>query len=247
MPDASSFIKRRKQITAITNERIGYILWYVAECYNILQRVQPLPTYSRSFVAGNTTHKFEDYLKFKFVDDYLIPNKPLLKSKASALDEITFQSETQKTYTDTKDNKEKPDKIDIYVNKLGLQNEWNQSDEHIYFAIECKRISGTNSYTEYLKDIEKLTTRNHTNLRLPFEGMIAFIEPTTITHTIASTQITNRLKKSTTITTTQYLALTSVNTDFDACYLSKHNKSFGKKNPFAVYHLFFDYSANVVD
>jgi len=247
MIDASSFIKNRKQVAAITQDRIGHILWYIAECYGLLQKTKPLPTFSKSFAATKTTHKFEDFLKFKFVDNYLIPNKSLLQKKASALEEITFNSETQKTYIDSKDGKEKPDKIDIYVNKLGLQNEWKQSDEHVYFAVECKRINDTQSYGEYVGDIEKFTSRNHTNLRLPYEGMIGFIEDAKITHAIASTQITSRLKKSQSVVTTDYLTTISVNSGFNAGYFSKHNKSFGKKNPFTLYHLFFDYSGNVVN
>lgn len=247
MLNASTFIKNRKQVTAITSDRIRHILWYVAECYNILQSSKPLPTFSKSFVADKTTHKFEDFLKFRFVDNYLIPNKPLLQCKVSALEEITFQSETQKPYIDSTDKKEKPDKIDIYINKLGLQNEWKQSDEHIYFAIECKRIQDSSSFTGYIGDIEKLTTRNHTNLRLPFEGMIGFIEDSSITHSIASTKVTNKLKKSNTIKTSQYLASESVHNGFDACYVSMHNKSFGKKNQFTLFHLFFDYCKNVIN
>ncbi len=247
MSSATVFIKNRKQITAITNERIGHILWYVAECYNIHQQSRPLPTFSKSFVSTATTHKFEDFLKFKFVNDYLIPNKSLLQNRVSALEEITFQAETQKTYIDSTDGKEKPDKIDIYINKLGLQNEWKQNDEHVYFAIECKRINSSQSYAGYVGDIEKLTTRNHTNLRLPFEGMIGFIEDKNITHSIASIQVTNRLKKSQTIVTSQYLTITLLHNAFNASYVSKHNKSFGPESPFTLYHLFFDFSENIVN
>lgn len=246
MVNASSFIKNRKQVAAITKDRIEHILWYIAECYGLLQKTKPLPTFSKSFVATKTTHKFEDFIKFKFVDNYLIPNKSILQSKVSALEEINFNSETQKTYIDAKDGKEKPDKIDIYINKLGLQSEWKQSDEHVYFAVECKRIKDNQSYGEYVTDIEKFTSRNHTNLRLPYEGMIGFIEDNSINHSTASSQITSRLKKSTTIVTSQYLTTVSLNNEFDASYVSIHNKIFGRKSSFTLYHLFFDYSCNVV-
>ena len=241
MLNASSFVKNRSTAIALTNSRILSILWYVAECYIILQKYAP--SYSKS---AKTTLKFEDYLKFKFINDYLVPNKSILQNRVSALEEITFSGETQKIYKDSKDRKEKPDKIDIYINKLGLQQEWGEPDEHVYFAIECKRITGTKSYSEYVVDIQKMTERNHTNLRLPFEGMIGFVEDSKITHAIASAEVSKRLKATKKIVTQKYLAPIALNSSFNASYSSSHKKSFGGKSAFTVYHLFLDYSKNVV-
>ncbi len=241
--NASSFIQNRTQVIAITNDRIKHILWYVAECYNLLQKDKP--TYSKAIVKASTSHKFEDYLKIEFVDNYLIENKAILQSKVSHLEQINFSYETQKKYVDSNDGKNKPDKIDIYINKLGLQNEWKEHDEHVYFALECKRIVGTKSYLEYISDIRKFTERDHTNLRLPFEGMIGFIEDASINSTVASNELSKKLKASTTIETTQYLTSIILNTEFDGSYLSVHKKDYKPKDIFTLYHLLFDYSKNV--
>ena len=163
------------------------------------------------------------------------------------MEEITFYAETQKPCIDSKDGKEKPDKIDIYINKLGLLDEWQEHEEHIYIAIECKRIVDARSYSEYLTGIQKMTERSYTNLRLPFEGMIGFIEDYEITHTLASKEISKKLENSKIINTKQYLVSTVLNADFNASYTSIHTKNFGEKSDFTLYHLFFDYSANVID
>src|SRR5690554_1554766 len=133
----STFIKSRKN--SITEKRIKQILSYVMECHKIF--LNDGITYSKSAISASGTVMFEDHLKFEFVENYLVKNKSLLKNKISELEEINFACETQQRYLDVKDNKVKPDKIDIYINKLGLKNIFlNEEDENIYFAIECKRI-----------------------------------------------------------------------------------------------------------
>ncbi|GHT72973.1 hypothetical protein AGMMS50262_03220 [Bacteroidia bacterium] len=120
MSKETTFLLNRK--STIAEKRIKIILWYVIECYLLTRKDKK--EYSEIWVKNNTSIKFEDYLKIRLVEDYLNKNKDLLKQKTSALNNIDFAYETNKEYIDSHDNKIKLDKIDIYVNKLGLQKEW---------------------------------------------------------------------------------------------------------------------------
>lgn len=243
--NASNFIRNRANAVQITSSRISHIVSYVIECYQLLIANNRL--YSISRVNQNSTLSFEDYLKMDLVDAYLIPNKHLLTGKISALEEITFNYETQKRFIDISDKKEKPDKIDIYINKLGLKKEWITHDEHIYFAIECKRIKVLSDTQEYISDIQKFCDRNYQNLRIPFEGQIGFIESHNLTHQDVSDEVNRRLKSSTTITTKQFLQLTTLVSSFDGSYSSIHKKNHGRKQLFSTFHLLFDYSKMVIN
>ncbi len=241
--NASSFINGRTNALSITDNRIKQILWYIIECYHIL--IDDNKTYSQIWVKQNTTLNFEDYLKFEFIYNYLIPNKILLKDKLSELEEINFAAETQKRYIDT-DGKQKPDKIDICINKLGLQKVWNDADENIYFVIECKRIKQLSDTKEYVLDIEKFCNRNYSNLRLPFEGQIAFIENQKLSHANVTKEINNCLKKSSTITTESYLSILKLHSIIDCSYHSSHKKNFSENDHFSIYHLLLNYSGIVL-
>lgn len=236
---------QRKRALSKTKQRIEIILWYVFECHKLF--LNKNITYSEEWVRKNTTYKFEDFLKFKFLDNYLIQNKFLLQDKGSELEEINFSGETQKSFVDIADGKEKPNKIDVYINKIGLQKEWDEEDENIYFAIELKRIKILSDTNEYIKDIQKFTNRNHTNLRLPFEGQIAFIESSKLNHIAVSNEVNKRLKANSEITTNLPLANIKLHDSFDSSYISKHTKNFEKKDPFSIYHLMFDYSKVVIN
>lgn len=171
--NAAGFISSRSNVTSITDSRIKAILRYVSECYQFLKNDAPL--YSKKYVKDHTSYHFEDYLKVDFVDKYLIENKKILKRAMPALEEVNFSYETEKRCIDST-GKHKKDKIDIYINKLGLKEYWQTHDEHIYFVLECKRIASLKGCEAYVKDVEKFCTRQYIQLRLPFEGMIGFIE-----------------------------------------------------------------------
>jgi hypothetical protein len=162
----------------------------------------------------------------------------------SELDEINFSYESEKEYTDLRDNKQKSDKIDIYINKLGLSNLWKEPDENVYFAIECKRIETLYDSTKYIKDIEEFTNRKYRNLRLPFDGQLAFIENQSITHTQLYEDINRKLNKKKTISP---LKPVFIHAEFDGAYLSKHKKNTTKQTPFSIYHLLLNYSNIVVE
>lgn len=241
--DATRFITSRSNKTALTQKRIEEVLWYITECYMILQKEKR--TYSKSWCAKYTKFHFEDYLKMKFVDDYLIENKALIQGKFSALEEINFSYETIKRFTDSEEV-EGSDKIDIYINKLGLQNIWKERDEHIYFAMECKRISKFSDSKKYIEDIQKFCNRKYKQTRLPFEGMIAFLENKKVPHKTVAENLNRRLKEDSIITTIEFLTNEKFNPSFNGSYQSLHKKQ-SINITFTIYHLLFDYSENIVD
>lgn len=243
--NASKFIRNRGvNKTAITASRIDAIVWYVVECYQLVYKDKP--KYSKSWVQTNTTLNFEDYLKMELVDSYLQKNKAVLLAKNTALADVTFNYETQKRFIDSIDGKQKPDKIDIYISRFGLQELWNDTDENIYFAIECKRIKILSDCEDYTLDTEKFATRNYSNTRLPFEGQLAFIESDKLNHKSVSTEINKRLPTRVKLKTIQLLKQVIKHSKFEGCYQSIHSKNNNSKETFEVLHLLFDYSHFVV-
>ena len=234
------FVLHRKN--AIAEKRIQIILWYVVECY--LLTLKNNKKYSKTWVKGNANLKFENYLRNRLVEDYLEANKYLLKQKTLTLNNIDFSYETEKEYIDTQDNKLKSDKIDIYISKLGLQNEWKKQDKNVYFAIECKRIEKLSDANDYISDIANFCTRDHVKTRLPFEGQIAFIENQNITHIILRDKVNEILLNHNSIITNSLLNSIVLNEKFESAYLSKHQRK-ASKQKFSIYHLFLNYS-NIV-
>ncbi|GHV43122.1 hypothetical protein FACS1894180_1290 [Bacteroidia bacterium] len=210
------------------------------ECYLLTRKDKK--EYSEIWVKNNTSIKFEDYLKIRLVEDYLNKNKDLLKQKTSALNNIDFAYETNKEYIDSHDNKIKLDKIDIYVNKLGLQKEW-QGHSDPYFAIECKRIKKLADTANYISDIQNFCNRNYIKTRLLFEGQIAFIENAEITHSQLSKKINEKLPIE--VITENPLNAVFISDKYDGTYLSKHKRK--NQLSFSIYHLLLDYSEIVVN
>lgn len=239
--NAQRFIQNRgKDIVSITYNRIRNIISYTLECYQLL--LTDKPTYSRAHVSTVTAYHFEDYLKMRLVDDYLVKNKHLLAAKISELEEVTFNYETVKPFIDINDGIERSDKIDVYVNRLGLKDQWTVEEEHLYLAIECKRITALSDCQAYAEDIQKFCNREYTSFRLPFESQIAFIENPKLTHVSIKDEINKRLKRNSTITTRQYLTPVTIHKSFKCSYSSIHKKNFKKKDPFTIFHLLLNYS-----
>ena len=158
---------------------------------------------------------------------------------------IYFDKETEETHI--QDNMEQTDKIDIYIRDSALKNSMTESNQNIYFAIECKRIKVKSDSKEYVQDIQKYVERNHTNLRLPFEAQIAFIENDKLNHKIISDEVNAILKETKTIITDTFLMPENLHNSFNETYLSKHKKNFENKDSFFIYHLMFDYSKVVLN
>ncbi|MCU6767780.1 hypothetical protein OCV73_02245 [Barnesiella propionica] len=241
MSEASIFAFNRKQ--SITDNRIKNIFWYIGECYILLRNDKA--QYSKTYVKEHTTIHFEDFLRFRFVEDYLTKNKDILKARTSELDEINFTSETQKEYIDQIDYKQKPDKIDIFINKLGLAQTWGECEDKIYFAIECKRINNISDTNHYIRDLIKFTNRSYIELRLPFEGQLGFIESSSLSDQQIVEDINNKLERSSCITTEQLLKSCPINPNISTTYKSIHKRNSNKKEVFSIYHIFLDYS-NIV-
>lgn len=243
MSSAKIFVSRRKPL-ALTEKRISDIVRYIIFCY--LKLKSDKVVYSRALVKASTSIMFEDYLKIRFVEDYLIPLKNTYSSSPSPIEDLIFTYESNKTYISTI-GKEQVDKIDICVLNLGLESAWRGvSKDHIYYSLECKVIKILSDTSDYILDIEKFVARNHTKLRLPFEGMIAFIENPKINHRGVSSAVNGKLKPSTSIETTEYLLGKIFDSSFDGSYASTHKKSYNKNELFRIYHLLLDYSTNIV-
>lgn len=243
--NASNFIRNRRTKIAVTGSRIMHILWYMAECYQKV--VSDSPGYRTLYASVPTNIAFEDFLKIEFVENYLIPNKDLLQSRTPDLIDVNFHFETQKSYVDSKDGLRKVDKIDVYINRLGLNEVWGKPDEHVYFAAECKRIEILSDCKEYVIDTQKFADRDYDTLRLPYEAQIAFIENKKLSISAIVSEIDSRLKAiSKSLTTSKYLEHISFHSTFAGGYLSEHSRNYSKGSQFAVFHLLFDYSHLVV-
>jgi hypothetical protein len=185
-------------------------------------------------------NKFRNYL----VDNYLRKNCHLFEGLAET-DHIYFDKESEETFI--QNEIEQTDKIDIYIRDSALKNAMKDNSQNVYFAIECKRIKIKSDSKEYVLDIQKYVERNHTNLRLPFEAQIAFIENEKLNHKIISGEVNIILKETETIITDSFLIPEKLHSSFDDSYLSKHKKNFGNRNSFLIYHLMFDYSKVVLN
>jgi len=244
MPDsAKSFISARRNPLALTQKRVMAIMQYIIYCYEL--QIKDRVIYSKS--KRNSKQKFEDYLKTKLVDDYLRKNKIFFNNNFSDIEVIFFGKEETEIYTDNSDI-EQEDKIDIYIRELGLQKVWsNDEKEEVYFAIECKRIEKMSDINNYITDIQKFTNRSHRHIRLPFEGMIAFVENNKLNYLKIANGVTDKLNNFPDIKTTQNLTAVMLSNTFGGSYISKHNKNFNLLEEFFIYHLLFDYSHIVIN
>lgn len=239
--NASRFTHNRTDVLSITNQRIKRILWYIIECHLIF--INDNKIYSLKELKSNSKIKPEEYFRTKFVDEYLRRNKHLLQ--IFQMEDVFFGKEESEFY---KDNFriEQEDFIDIYIRDSGLQSYWGNKEE-VYFAIECKRIKQLSDARDYVTDIEKFCNRSHINMRLPFEGQIAFIENPKLTQTTIVDKINSSLHSNNYITTNSYLTSTKIHSTLDCSYLSTHKKNFSPNQKFSIYHLMFDYSKVVLD
>ncbi len=243
---AKKFIQKRNQHLALTLERVNYIFSYIHFCHNVM--VADQVKYSRQWVKDNTSDKdkFENFLKKKLVHDYLKKHKKKFPPK-SAIEDILFECEPEMPYQYydpvAQKNKEANDRIDIKVNRIGLQNIWkNIDDQDIYLAVECKILSKLADNAQYLTDIQKFCDREHQHFRLPIEGMLAFKESKNIRTSEFAGDLNKRLTTSQTITTKQFLTGSEISSFQDSYYYSRQLRNFGNKNEFSVCHLYLDYS-----
>lgn len=234
--------KRENPEGGIINTTVSEIMRYVIDCYLVM--LEEKPQYSISETKEKTTYKFEEYLTSRLVEDYLATRLAFLSH--SKLSKVQFITEATRGYIDTKDQKEKPDKIDIYITNLNLDKGLCTNPQP-YFAIECKRIYKSSSADEYISDIQKYTEREHIHSRLQIEGQLAFIERPKYAHNITVENINSKLQNHPSIESIQPLKPTLFHQKFDASYSSKHKRNFGQKRTFTIYHLMFNYTQLVVE
>lgn len=237
----------KKRAIKLSRKQCIQILEYVVFCYDRLKRdnEENRVYYSISYCRKHTGFKFEDWLKMKFVDDYLQKFKSDFQKYQ--IKEIQFQYETWKPYIDQV-GKERRDQIDIFISNLGLQKYWgNVVKEDLYFAIECKRLKNTSKNASYITEIQKFVERQHKRFRFPFEGMIGFVEKSSISIDAIIDDINERLKTHSTIRTNKELTPFPICKDFKYCRLSKHDRILPEVISIEVYHLFFDYAKLIVE
>lgn len=241
MSSAKEFVKRRSNPFAFTQYRIDAILSYIIDCYTELKKSNV--KYSRKHVKSNTKDKFEDHLKKKLVHDYLKKfRRDYLKS--SPLEDVLFECEPEMPYIYSEAGRdiEANDKIDIKINRIGLQNIWKDVDDcDIYFAVECKIIGSLADNAKYIIDIQKFCDRKYMQYRLPIEGMIVFQENRTLATTDIVSNLNHRLKTSTTIKTLKLLHPKNLRANFSDVYLSSQVRNFSGTK-FDICHLYLDYS-----
>jgi len=245
MLNASNFKSHSEQLT---QKRVELVLQYIIYCYQ--KMILEGKTYKRTeFLNVNKTrYNLEEGLSEKLVEDYLGIWNNLQYYKHNISDKpdvhLYFNYEPKQTYTDN--NTIKDDFIDIKVQETGISEIWSKSgkQQQIHLAIECKVVE--NGYSEYVSDIKKMCERFFNTPRLNFEGQIAYITNPSYTHSIVKTGINNNLFSNTNIITIQDLKPKVISNDFDASYLSVHNRNHNGKS-FSIYHLMFNYQEIILN
>jgi hypothetical protein len=252
-PQPNIFIQKRRNSNA--RKLFVKVVGYFTYCYQKI--IDDKTTYSESYVNQKTSYKLEDYLKTRFVLDYLrkrnnkLSYQKLLSQKLNrqfnGIENLHFHSEPEEEFI--QDGIEKRDKIDIHVTNLGLVDNWNDVDnENLYFAFECKRLLNTKKSNDYLSDTIKFTTRNYSSFRFPFNGMLGFVENSSISIREIIDDLENRLVNHATINSVKYSGKIwhpFEIENFEYCRLSKHRHD-SSNTCIEIFHLFLDYSEIIV-
>lgn len=235
--NALSFIKNRKEKISLTQKRVKDILTCVINSYE--KTIADKVTYDLSPLKIGKINK-ENYLRNRLVDNYLVNELNLFDCGTNR---FTVNKEVSEEYRGLNDDLLHNDPIDIHIVDNAHKESWGNNTKP-YFAIECKRFKSL-SVTEYVKDTQKFTERNYSKLRLPFEGQLGFIENPSLTHLKIKETINQNLSSNSNIKTIKKLDSYLIKENFDASYLSEHNKK--DNSSFSVFHLFFDYSKIVLN
>ena len=217
---------------------------YVLHCYLEMKNEKKVYDFSK---RGKLQK--EDFLRNGLVDDYLAKqkNKEYYKNYISDNPnvEIYFQKEENQTYSI--DDVLADDFIDISIKENRLSDILSgETGDEIKFAIECKRIKKESDCDEYIKDIRKFSERPFTTYRLPFEGQVAFLEEAAFGHELITAIINKKLSSNKTIITTDFLMKIEIDEQFDSCYRSNHQRGYVPQRKFSVFHMFLDYSSNII-
>lgn len=246
MPKLNASHFRLTTLESKTQKRFEVILQYIIFCYQKMLIDKQQYDKKDSYNEKQNRYNLEEFLTEMLVVDYLglSSNKiHFYQNLSNFLDKrMSFHCEAKQTYIESGIRKE--DYLDIKICDTILQDEWSHKTEHqVHFAVECKILE--NGYRKYVKDIEKLSSRPYTTIRLPFEGQIGYILNPAYTHQSAKEGINKNLKKQTHIQTTQELKEITLTSSFEASYQSKHKKNYDNSD-FTIYHLFLNYNEIVV-
>lgn len=217
----------------LIEHRVQSVLAYFILCYKKVVNDNIKYSYSK---RGKIKH--EDYLRNRFVDDYLQKNISELNNSTTQYSIIN--KEANEEYISLIDNVLHNDPIDIQFIDSALKDSWSESYK-VYFAIECKRIVKLSDGINYINDTKKFSERSYTQGRLPFEGQIAFVENLNVSANNLYTYINSNLETHNCLVTNDYLTYIKLNSEFTSSYKSTHSKH-NSNEFFSVYHLFFDYS-----
>jgi hypothetical protein len=241
MSEAFNFISKRKQPLSLRQKNIQNILWYFLECYNLI--LADGKTYSISEI-NKSKIKLENYLRNKFVDDYLRIHTQLFRDKFKT-EYIFFDKDSEETYLG-EGGYECTDKIDIYIRNKALQNYWS-GEKNVYFAVECKRIEILSDTQKYVDEdtVGKFIERKHIGFRLPFEGQLAFIHQKKNTSLIVADTINKKLSNNS--NTKELLSPIELHETQNCSFISKHTRAYDKQDTFSIYHLLLDYSQIIID
>jgi hypothetical protein len=241
---ANIFVKDK---ISLTRKKFDDITGYFIYCYK--QILHDHVKLSQTDCKQKTRLDFEFCLKENLVS-YLQNPSNKIKCNIKNIITIDFQQETNKTYK--QDGIKSVDEIDIFVSNLGLNSTWDSvNNENIYFAFECKRLKNTSKNNDYISDIEKFIQRDYwqTGFRFPFNGLIGFVEKSTISIEMIIDDIDIKLQKHPLIKSLHEngrIILKSNNQKFNYAKTSKHKHN---STPYIieVVHLFFDYSEIIID
>lgn len=233
--NASQFIRKRKNKISLTELRVKDILVCVINSYQKIISENKVFNYS-----DRGTYKPEDYLTSCLVDEFLQYELQALNS--GTIEYSIANTETKERYIGI-DDKTHPDPIDIQIIDSALKSSLSVHDK-VYFAIECKRFT-SGSVTQYIKDTIKFSKRKYIKTRLPFEGQIGYIEKIGLTHKTIKDTINRKLSSNSEIETLKPLEHCSIKKGFDSSYMSEHRKL--DKSIFSVFHLFLNYSSNILN
>ncbi len=125
--------------------------------------------------------------------------------------------------------------IDIKIYNIGNPNILNEDE---YYAIECKRLDGTNTKNlDYVDEgILRFVILKYSS-SMPLAAMIGFVETKKISDVVVG--INHILKNHKRIVTNQMLTPKPLTEDFDQFYSSSHKR---KRNLINLYHFMFDYT-----
>jgi hypothetical protein len=227
---------------------------YVVFCY---QKIDT--TYEKSkFIANSKHNRFEDFLKFKLIDDFLNQDIYTRSFEKTLVKTLDFQGETIKVFNDnTRTSGDNKNDIFVLVKPVNTAKGWEEDDDEIidtrgilgkiatqntvWFQIECKILDGNKRQNDtYIDDIEKFCERSYKYEYQPFGGMIAFVNKSGFVNKAADS-INHLLPNHINITTLQPLQSFPIRTGFDYSYQSIHQHRLGHNVD--LYHLLLNYSA----